>query len=73
MQLSNSAKILRQRAVAIALLLSAALAVSAVTVTALGTGSDTTSRSRHGASVVAQAMGQVLVFVTGLFSRWPAD
>ena len=47
MRLSGSAKLMRQRAIAVALLLSAALAVAAVTISALGAGTGHARRSQR--------------------------
>jgi hypothetical protein len=69
----SSPKILWQRAVAVALLLSAVLAVAAVTITALGSSADGGARAGQGASVVAQVVGGVLVFVDAEFSGWRKD
>lgn len=69
----SSHKVLRQRAVAVAVLLSAVLAVAAVTITALRSGTDRGARAGQGASVVAQVIGGVLVFVDAEFSGWPKD
>ena len=68
MRLSSSAKLLRQRAVAIALLAAAVFAVAAITITTLSA-----PHAGHGVSLVAQAIGGVLILIRTLVCGCPSE